>query len=57
MMRKEAILAAGRIVFWLEPQRHLELHIMDADGKNVRQLTHAPGCYNGGPSFHLTANG
>src|SRR2546425_1068518 len=29
----------------------LELHIMDADGKNVRQLTHAPGCYNGGPFF------
>jgi Tol biopolymer transport system component len=24
---------------------------MDADGKNVRQLTHAPGCYNGGPFF------
>jgi len=28
---------------------NLELHIMDATGKNVRQLTHAPGCYNGGP--------
>ncbi len=24
---------------------------MDADGKNVRQLTNAPGCYNGGPFF------
>ena len=24
---------------------------MDADGKNVRQLTHAPDCYNGGPFF------
>ena len=24
---------------------------MDADGKNVRQLTKAPGCYNGGPFF------
>src|SRR6516165_8089551 len=23
----------------------LELYVMDADGKNVRQLTHAPGCY------------
>jgi TolB protein len=30
---------------------NLELHIMDKDGKNVRQLTHAPGCYNGGPFF------
>jgi TolB protein len=31
--------------------KNLELHIMDADGKNVRQLTNAPGCYNGGPFF------
>lgn len=30
---------------------NLELFIMDKDGKNVRQLTHAPGCYNGGPFF------
>ncbi len=30
---------------------NLELYIMDKDGKNVRQLTHAPGCYNGGPFF------
>jgi Tol biopolymer transport system component len=29
----------------------LELYIMDRDGKNVRQLTHATGCYNGGPFF------
>jgi Tol biopolymer transport system component len=29
----------------------LELYVMDKDGKNVRQLTHAPGCYNGGPFF------
>jgi TolB protein len=28
-----------------------ELYIMDADGNNVRQLTKAPGCYNGGPFF------
>jgi Tol biopolymer transport system component len=28
-----------------------ELYIMDADGKNVRKLTNAPGCYNGGPFF------
>ncbi|MBI2808564.1 MAG: PD40 domain-containing protein [Planctomycetes bacterium] len=31
--------------------KNLELFIMDADGKNVRQLTKAPGCYNGGPFF------
>jgi Tol biopolymer transport system component len=31
--------------------KNLELYVMDADGKNVRQLTHAPGCYNGGPFF------
>jgi TolB protein len=30
---------------------NLELYIMDADGKNVRQLTRSPGCYNGGPFF------
>jgi Tol biopolymer transport system component len=30
---------------------NLELYVMDADGKNVRQLTHTPGCYNGGPFF------
>src|SRR5262245_9781904 len=32
-------------------EKNLELFIMDADGKNVRQLTKAPGCYNGGPFF------
>ncbi|MCS6852272.1 MAG: biopolymer transporter Tol [Gemmataceae bacterium] len=30
---------------------NLELYIMEADGQNVRQLTRAPGCYNGGPFF------
>jgi Tol biopolymer transport system component len=30
---------------------NLELYIMDSDGKNVRRLTKAPGCYNGGPFF------
>ena len=30
---------------------NLELYIMEADGSNVRQLTHASGCYNGGPFF------
>jgi Tol biopolymer transport system component len=29
----------------------LQLYVMDADGKNVRQLTRAPKCYNGGPFF------
>ncbi len=32
-------------------EKNLELYVMDADGKNVRQLTKAPGCYNGGPFF------
>jgi Tol biopolymer transport system component len=32
-------------------EKDLELYVMDSDGKNVRQLTHAPGCYNGGPFF------
>jgi Tol biopolymer transport system component len=39
------------IVFCSNRDGNLELYIMDADGKNVRQLTHAPGCYNGGPFF------
>jgi TolB protein len=30
---------------------NLELYIMKADGSNVRKLTNAPGCYNGGPFF------
>ena len=30
---------------------NLELYIMDSDGSNARQLTKAPGCYNGGPFF------
>lgn len=30
---------------------NLELYIMDADGSNVRKLTNAPKCYNGGPFF------
>ncbi len=28
-----------------------ELYIMDADGGNVRRLTHTKDCYNGGPFF------
>jgi TolB protein len=30
---------------------NLELYIMNSDGSNVRKLTNAPGCYNGGPFF------
>src|SRR5262249_21776931 len=40
-----------QIVFCSKRDGNLELFIMDADGKNVRQLTHAPKCYNGGPFF------
>ncbi len=32
-------------------EKNYELYVMDKDGGNVRQLTHAPGCYNGGPFF------
>jgi len=32
-------------------EENYELYIMDADGKNVRKLTNAPKCYNGGPFF------
>lgn len=40
-----------QIVFCSNRDGNLELYIMDADGKNVRKLTNAPGCYNGGPFF------
>jgi Tol biopolymer transport system component len=39
------------IVFCSNRDGNLELYIMDADGQHVRQLTHTPGCYNGGPFF------
>jgi Tol biopolymer transport system component len=39
------------IVFAAGQERDVELYIMDADGKNVRKLTNAPKCYNGGPFF------
>jgi TolB protein len=32
-------------------EKNLELYIMDSEGKSVRKLTDAPGCYNGGPFF------
>jgi TolB protein len=32
-------------------EKNLELYIMSSGGKNVRKLTNAPGCYNGGPFF------
>ena len=40
-----------QIVFCSNRDGNLELYIMDADGKNVRKLTNAPKCYNGGPFF------
>lgn len=39
------------IVFCSNRDGHLQLYIMDSDGKNPRRLTNAPGCYNGGPFF------
>lgn len=44
-----------QIVFCSNRDGNLELYIMDSDGKNVRQLTKAPGCYNGGPFSRRTA--
>jgi Tol biopolymer transport system component len=40
-----------QIVFCSQRDGNLELWVMDADGSHPRQLTHAPGCYNGGPFF------
>jgi Tol biopolymer transport system component len=40
-----------QIVFCSNRDGHLELYIMDSDGSNVRKLTNAPNCYNGGPFF------
>jgi TolB protein len=39
------------IVFCSNRGGDLQLYIMDADGTNVRQLTKAPNCYNGGAFF------
>jgi Tol biopolymer transport system component len=41
---KHIVFASGR-------EGNVELYVMDADGKNVRKLTNAPNCYNGGPFF------
>lgn len=41
----------SKIVFCSNRDGHLQLYIMDADGKNVKKLTNAPNCYNGGPFF------
>jgi TolB protein len=40
-----------QIVFCSNRDGHLELYIMDSEGKNTRKLTNAPNCYNGGPFF------
>jgi Tol biopolymer transport system component len=39
------------IVFCSNRDGNLELYIMHADGSDVRKLTNAPKCYNGGPFF------
>src|SRR5262249_21991147 len=43
---KHIVFCSGR-----NGDKSYELFIMYADGKNVGQLTKAPGCYNGGPFF------
>ena len=40
-----------QIVFCSKRDGNLELYIMAANGSNVRKLTNAPNCYNGGPFF------
>jgi Tol biopolymer transport system component len=40
-----------QIVFCSKRDGNLELYIMAVDGSEVRKLTNAPGCYNGGPFF------
>jgi TolB protein len=40
-----------RIVFCSKCDGNLELYTMAADGTDVRKVTNAPGCYNGGPFF------
>ncbi|VTS06651.1 DPP IV N-terminal domain-containing protein [Tuwongella immobilis] len=40
-----------QIVFCSNRDGNLELYIMNSDGSQVRKLTNAPGCYNGGPFF------
>lgn len=38
-----------KIVFCSNRDGDLHIYLMDRDGKNVRQVTRAPQCYNGGP--------
>ncbi len=40
-----------RIVFCSNRDGNLELYTMAADGSDVKKVTNAPGCYNGGPFF------
>jgi TolB protein len=39
------------IVFASNESGSMNLHIMNADGTKVRQITHSDKCYNGGPFF------
>lgn len=41
----------SRIVYASNEDGNMNLYVMDADGSNVRQLTHTTGSYNGGPFF------
>ncbi|HEY4491174.1 MAG TPA: hypothetical protein VI958_04195, partial [Acidobacteriota bacterium] len=52
----EATISADgkKIVFTSDRDGDLELYVMDADGKNLRRLTHTPG-YDGGAFFSADA--
>ena len=45
-----------QIVFTSNRDGNLELYTMNADGSNVKKLTDAPDCYNGGPFFSPSAD-
>lgn len=42
---------ASEILYASNETGNMQLYIMDADGSNVRQITFAEECYNGGPFF------
>ncbi|MEZ6141369.1 MAG: DPP IV N-terminal domain-containing protein [Zavarzinella sp.] len=44
-----------KIVFASKRSGHMELYVMNSDGKNVKKITNTPDCYNGGP--FLSPNG
>ena len=46
----EKLSAEDQLLFQKDPAYFADLYVMNADGSNVRRITHAPG-YDGGPFF------